>query len=99
MTVSASQKFRDLMGMKQDVLGAGMHLLSGASKDLQLLVQQAVNRVMANAYVRREEYESLLARVQKLERDGAPAARPAATKKPAKPTKSKAKPAKRKTRN
>jgi hypothetical protein len=54
-------------GIKEDILGAGMHLLSGAGGDLKMLVQQAVERIIGDAYVSRKEYESLAARVAKLE--------------------------------
>jgi len=77
-----AEKFR---GLGEDVLGAGFHILSGAGGDLKLLVQQAVARLMGDAYVSRQEHEALAARLEALEtRLG---------KKPSKSTKSK--PAKR----
>jgi len=59
-----SEKFS---GMKDDILGAGFHLLSGAGGDLKLLIQQAVQRLVGDNYVSREEYHRLAARVDRLE--------------------------------
>jgi hypothetical protein len=78
-------------GIKEDILGAGMHLLSGAGGDIKQLIQQAVKSVIGEAYVSRQEYESLARRVAALE--GKTGKKPAKTaaKKPA----SKAKPARK----
>jgi len=63
MTIN-KQKIR---GIGEDILGAGFHILSGAGGDMKMLIQQAVQRVMGDAYVSRAEYEALLARVNTLE--------------------------------
>ena len=60
-----------LSGIKEDLLGAGFHLLSGAGGDLKQLVQQAANRLMGDTYVCREEYDALAARVAALETQNA----------------------------
>lgn len=68
MRASVQEKFRGLFSNGgEDILGAGFHILSGAGGDLKLLVQQAVTRVVGDAYVSRSEYESLAARLAKLE--------------------------------
>jgi hypothetical protein len=59
-----SQKFA---GIKEDILGAGFHILGGAGGDLKLLVSQLAGRVLADQYVTRAEYEALLARLAILE--------------------------------
>ncbi len=61
---NTSQKFS---GIKEDILGAGFHILGGAGGDLKMLVQQAVTRLMGEAFVSREAYERLAARVAALE--------------------------------
>lgn len=88
MRASTKEKFQ---GLREDVLGAGLHLLSGAGSDVKVLLQQAVQRLLGEGFVRREEFDSLLARLEKLEaavqknRATAPAsAAPKAKKKPVK---------------
>ena len=81
---TAKEKFG---GFGEDILGAGFHILSGASGDVKLLVQQAVARVVGDAYVSRAEYDDMLLRLAALEK---------AAKKPAKPIASKSSPKKRK---
>ena len=61
---STSQKFG---GFREDILGAGLHILSGAGGDLRLALQQMMGRMMADQYVTREEYEGLLTRLEALE--------------------------------
>lgn len=86
---NTSQKFT---GIREDILGAGFHLLQGAGGDLKLLVQQAVQRMVGEGFVTREAYERLEARVARLEgktakkptKTGLSAKKPAARKKPAK---------------
>ncbi len=51
----------------EDILGAGMHILSGAGGDLKTLVQQAVQRIVGDTYVSRVEYDELMKRVSMLE--------------------------------
>jgi hypothetical protein len=81
-----------MAGLKEDILGAGMHLLSGAGGDLKLMVQQAVKSVIGDAYVSRKDYDALLKRVAALEaHSGKKPAKTAAkplTKKPKSPAKS-----------
>lgn len=75
---------------KEDILGAGFHLLQGAGGDLKLLVQQVVQRLVGEDFVSREEYDRLQARVARLEaktpekpaKTGAAAKRPSPKKKP-----------------
>lgn len=53
--------------MKDDLLGAGFHILQGAGGDLRLMVRQAVERLMGEGFVTRAEYDRLAARVAALE--------------------------------
>jgi len=63
-----SEKIRQkLGGFSEDILGAGFHILSGAGGDVKLLVQQAVQRIVGDAYVSRAEYDGVLVRLAALE--------------------------------
>ncbi|HCM83850.1 MAG TPA: hypothetical protein PKW15_03170 [Alphaproteobacteria bacterium] len=53
--------------IKEDILGAGFHILSGAGGDVKLLVQQAVQRLVGEGFVSRAEYDQLSQRVRQLE--------------------------------
>lgn len=67
MSKSHSSTRPSFSGMREDIFSAGVHLLSGAGGDIKALVQQAVQRMVGDAYVDRQSYESLLVRVEKLE--------------------------------
>lgn len=80
-----------MAGIKEDILGAGLHLLSGAGGDLKLLVGQAVKTIVGDAYVSRAEYESLGRRLAELEKQLGKKPIKSSVRTTKKPTKSKAK--------
>ena len=80
-----------IAGIKEDILGAGMHFLSGAGGDLKLMVQQAVKNVIGDAYVSKKDYDALARRVAALEGKTVKKPVKTAVKAPLSKTKSKAK--------
>ncbi len=87
MTINKQKSRPKILDVGEDILGAGMHILSGAGGDLKMLVQQTVQRIVGDAYVSKAEYEKLLARVAALEgknkKPSKSAPKKSASKKPA----------------
>ncbi len=81
--------------IKEDILGAGMHFLSGAGGDLKQMVQQAVKSVIGDAYVSKKDYDALAKRVAALEGQSGTKPSKSAAKKPASKTAAKAKSARK----
>jgi len=93
-----NQTTEKIRGIGEDILGAGLHILSGAGGDVKQLIGQAVARMIGDAYVSRVEYEDLLARVAALEDKGKKATKPSAAQAKKTPAKTVSKkPAVRKT--
>lgn len=87
-----TQKNRpSISAIKEDIVGAGLHFLSGAGADLKQMIQQAVKTAVGTAYVSRKEYDALAKRVAALEGKKPAKTTKTAAKKPASKSRAKAK--------